>query len=80
MPINRTALVVVGGYTENGATDSVEVLDLQSRRSESGTPLPRARYGHSCLLMEWQGRDGVLVSGGALTGRDVVFYDIQKQR
>ena len=29
--------------------------------------LPRARYGHACLLMEWAGAEGVLVSGGALT-------------
>ena len=29
--------------------------------------LPIARYGHACLLMEWAGAEGVLVSGGALT-------------
>ena len=29
--------------------------------------LPSARYGHACLLMEWAGAEGVLVSGGALT-------------
>ena len=29
--------------------------------------LPKARYGHACLLMEWAGAEGVLVSGGALT-------------
>ena len=29
--------------------------------------LPSARYGHACLLMEWAGTEGVLVSGGALT-------------
>ncbi len=42
--------------------------------------LPKPRYGHSCLMMELAGRPGVLVSGGALTGDEVDFYDLVKKR
>ena len=38
--------------------------------------LPSPRYGHSCLLMQLKGREGILVSGGALTGEDVQFLDL----
>ncbi len=30
--------------------------------------------------MEWSGRPGVLAVGGALTGRDAVFYDLSARR
>ncbi|TRY80075.1 hypothetical protein TCAL_09323 [Tigriopus californicus] len=77
VPYNQTALLVIGGYTKDGAISSVELLDTKSGRWEILEDLPRARYGHSCLLMEWAGREGVLVSGGALTGNDVDFLDLK---
>ena len=38
------------------------------------------RYGHSCLMMELAGTEGVLVSGGALTGKSVQFFDLESKR
>jgi hypothetical protein len=78
--VNATALLVIGGYSKRGALSSVEALDTATGRWERMPDLPRPRYGHSCLLMEWAGREGVLVSGGALTGTEVDFFDIQSRR
>ena len=39
-----------------------------------------SRYGHTCLMMELAGVEGILVSGGALTGKHVDFYDIKNRR
>lgn len=75
--MNQTALLVVGGYTKGGAIASVELLDTETGRWQKMADLPKKRYGHSCLLMELQGRDGVLVSGGALTGKEVDFLDLK---
>jgi uncharacterized radical SAM superfamily protein len=36
--------------------------------------------GHACLLMELQGQEGILVSGGALTGADVQFLDLKENK
>ena len=38
------------------------------------------RYGHTCLMMELAGAEGILVSGGALTGKHVDFYDLNTKR
>ena len=37
---------------------------------------PWLRYGHTCLMTELGGRHGVMVAGGALTGKIVEFLDL----
>ena len=70
--------MIIGGYsTANGALSSVELLDTETGKWEKMGDLPKARYGHSCLFMELAGADGVLVSGGALTGDEVDFLDLK---
>jgi len=76
VPVNSTALLIIGGYSQEGALASVELLDIKTGRWEKLQDLPQPRYGHSCLLMELAGSEGILVSGGALTGSDVDFYDL----
>ena len=76
VPVNSTALLIIGGYSQEGALSSVELLDIKTGRWEKLQDLPQPRYGHSCLLMELAGSEGILVSGGALTGSDVDFYDL----
>lgn len=76
VPVNSTALLVVGGYSRLGALASVELLDIVTGRWETLEDLPKPRYGHSCLHMELAGAEGILVSGGALTGSDVQFLDL----
>ena len=80
VPVNQTALLIIGGYSNNGALSSVELLDTVSGRWETYPDLPRARYGHSCLMMEWVGKEGILVSGGALTGNQVDFLNLKTKR
>jgi hypothetical protein len=75
VPVNSTAILVIGGYSQAGALASVELLDTSTGRWETLPDLPKPRYGHSCLTMELAGSNGVLVSGGALTGSDVQFMD-----
>ena len=55
-------------------------MDIDSGRWEKLSDLPKARYGHACLLMELHGQEGVLVSGGALTGADVQFLDLGENK
>lgn len=76
-PVNETALMVLGGWAENGATDSVQVLDLVSGDWREGAPLPTPRYGHTCLLTEVQGTPGIMVAGGALGGKQVDFLNLK---
>ena len=76
VPVNSTALLIIGGYSQDGALASVELLDIKTGRWEKLEDLSQPRYGHSCLLMELAGSEGILVSGGALTGSDVDFYDL----
>jgi len=80
VPVNKTAILIIGGYSQNGALDSVELLDIESGKWEHVESLPEARYGHSCLMMELAGTEGVLVSGGALTGKSVQFFDLESKR
>ena len=79
VPINQTALMIIGGYSKSGPLDSVEVLNTATGRWEEMPSLPKPRYGHSCLTMELAGRQGVLISGGALTGSDVQFFDLEQK-
>ena len=78
--VNESAILIIGGYNQNGPLASVELLDIKSGRWEKLDDLPQPRYGHACLLMELAGQEGILVSGGALTGSDVDFYDLQLKK
>ena len=69
--------MVLGGWGEDGSLDSVEMLDMETGAWRQGPPLPKARYGHTCLLTEVAGTRGVMVAGGALTGNEVVFLDLE---
>lgn len=80
VPVNDTAMLIIGGYSKNGPLSSVELLDIKSGRWEKLPDLPQPRYGHACLLMELAGQEGVLVSGGALTGSDVDFLNIKTRK
>jgi len=56
-----------------------EVLNLESGHREAGIDLPSASYGHACLVTEIAGQQGVLVTGGALTGKDVRFLSFDEK-
>lgn len=78
VPVNDTSLLVIGGYSKyKGPLSTVELLNTVTGKWESLQDLPQARYGHSCLMMELGGREGILVSGGALTGSKVDFLDLK---
>ena len=78
--MNSTAILIIGGYNKKGALSSVELLDTKSGNWEKLKDLPQPRYGHSCLKMELAGSEGILVSGGALTGSNVDFFDLKTQK
>jgi len=79
-PINDTALMVLGGWGEDDTPlDSVKILDIQSGMWEDGPSLPSPRYGHTCLLTEVAGTQGIMVAGGALSGKQVDFLDLENQ-
>uniref|UniRef100_A0A0K2U3G8 Uncharacterized protein n=2 Tax=Lepeophtheirus salmonis TaxID=72036 RepID=A0A0K2U3G8_LEPSM len=77
VPINRTSLVIIGGYRDGHALSSVELLNIETNQWELLPSLPSARYGQSCLLTEFGGHSGILATGGALTGSEVLFFDIE---
>ncbi len=80
-PVNSSAIVIIGGYSKGeGALASVELLDIESGRWETMADLPKARFGHACLYMELAGAEGILVSGGALTGDRVDFLDLKTKK
>ncbi len=66
--MNSSALMVIGGWGGSAALSTVEVLDVGAGVWRSGPPLAAPSYGHACLRTEMAGREGVLVTGGALTG------------
>jgi hypothetical protein len=66
--VNSSALMVIGGWGGSAALSTVEVLDVGAGVWRSGPPLAAPSYGHACLRTEMAGREGVLVTGGALTG------------
>jgi hypothetical protein len=66
--VNSSALMVIGGWGGSAALSSVEVLDVGTGVWLPGPSLPAPSYGHACLRTELSGREGVLVTGGALTG------------
>ena len=74
--MNSTALMVLGGWGEDGPLDSVQILDMETGSWSQGPSLPKPRYGHTCLLTEVAGSMGVMVAGGALTGNEVIFLDM----
>ena len=44
MPVNKTAMLIIGGYSQKGALDSVELLDTETGRWEQVEKLPKPRY------------------------------------
>ena len=46
----------------------MEILNLETGRWEKGSDLPEPSYGHACLHTEVGGKEGIMVTGGALTG------------
>ena len=68
--------MVLGGWGNEGPLDSVQILDMDTGAWSDGPSLPKARYGHTCLLTEVAGSRGVMVAGGALTGNSVNFLDL----
>ena len=44
VPVNKTAMLIIGGYSQNGALDSVELLDTESGRWEHLERLPHPRW------------------------------------
>lgn len=78
VPLNSSSLMVLGGWGSSGQPlASVEVLNLDTGTWRPGPQLTRPRYGHTCLLTEMGGRQGVMVAGGALTGKIVEFLDLK---
>ena len=43
VPVNKTAMLIIGGYSQKGALDSVELLDTETGRWEYVESLPRPR-------------------------------------
>ena len=78
--LNSSRVAVLGGWAENTALDTVLYLDLESGAVVAGPTLPRPRYGHTCLATELAGRPGILVAGGALTGKQVLFLDLETEQ
>jgi len=76
VPVNESSLMVLGGWGKEGPLDSVQILDLNTGTWSEGPSLPKARYGHTCLMTEVAGSTGVMVAGGALTGNEVIFLDL----
>lgn len=76
VPLNSSSLMVLGGWSSSGPLDSVSVLDLESGTWRQAAPMTRPRYGHTCLKTELGGRPGVMVAGGALSGKVVEFLDL----
>ena len=74
--LNSSSVMVLGGWGSDGPLSQVSVLDLQTGSWVPGPELSTPRYGHTCLLTELAGRQGVLVAGGALTGKKVEFLDL----
>ena len=77
VPVNSSSLMVLGGWGDDGPLSSVSVLNIDTGEWSSGPDMTRPRYGHTCLMTEMGGRPGVMVAGGALTGKIVEFLDIQ---
>lgn len=78
VPLNSSSLMVLGGWGSSGQPlASVEILNLDTGSWRPGPELTRPRYGHTCLLTEMGGRRGVMVAGGALTGKIVEFLDLE---
>ena len=44
VPVNKTAMLIIGGYSQKGALDSVELLDTETGRWEQVEKLPKPRY------------------------------------
>jgi len=76
VPINSSSLMVLGGWGESGPLTSVKILNTETGEWTNGVDLLRPRYGHTCLMTELGGRHGVMVAGGALTGKIVEFLDL----
>jgi len=76
VPVNESSLMVLGGWGKEGPLDSVQILDMDTGTWRQGPSLPKPRYGHTCLLTEVAGSQGVMVAGGALTGNEVSFLDL----
>ena len=77
VPLNSSSVMVVGGWGAAGPLSQVTILNLDTGTWVPGPELSTPRYGHTCLLTELAGRPGVLVAGGALTGKKVEFLDLQ---
>jgi len=77
VPVNSSSLIVAGGWGAEGALDSVEMLNVETGVWTHLPPMPEPRYGHTCLVTEVYGRLGVMVAGGALSGRKVTFMDME---
>lgn len=79
--LSPQSVMVLGGWGGEGGRagplSQVSVLDLETAQWRPGPALTTPRYGHTCLLTELAGRRGVLVAGGALTGKQVEFLDLQ---
>ena len=66
--VNSSTLVVVGGWDGEQPMASVQLLNLDQGTWTPSVPLPQPSYGHACLHTEIHGREGIMVTGGALTG------------
>ena len=77
VPLNTTAVMVLGGWGSEGPLSEVTILDMETGQWRPGPDMTTPRYGHTCLLTELAGRLGVLMAGGALTGKKVEFLDLQ---
>jgi len=43
-------MFIIGGSTDNGPTDKVQILDLNTHQWSFGQDMPTARFGHGCAV------------------------------
>ena len=59
-------IMVLGGNILNGIFDSadMDILDTTTNTWSSGPPMAKNRATHDCVVTEWAGEQGVMVTGG----------------
>ena len=78
--VNSSSLMLVGGWGNGKPLDSVQIVNLSTGRWTEGTPLEQPRYGHACLRTQLRGQDGILVTGGALTGGHLIIIIVKPKQ
>jgi len=80
VPVNSSTIMVLGGWGGQGPLQSTELINMDTGEHVMGKDLPEPSYGHACLVTEINGQLGVLVTGGALTGKLTRFLSFKTMK